>query len=145
MNGFTLSVIVDPAVLARAQSMQNWQPTLQAELAPAIDVSLQNMATSAIGFCYANFMNPGGALESNFTTQGPMIQGNAVLGYLVNDSPYAWRREFGFSGMTDRLGRYYANDPGIAYMENTLMADMSMALQNVQAAVQAALAKVGAV
>ncbi len=146
MSGsFTLSIVVDPAALAAARSMADWQPTLQAELAPAIETSLQNMATTAIGFCFANFMNPSGALEGNFTTQGPMISGASVLGYLVNDSPYAWRREKGFSGMTDSLGRTYTYDPGIAYMENTLMADMSMVLQNVQAAVQAALAKVGAV
>ena len=37
-----------------------------------------------------------------------------------SDLPYARRREFGFSGMTDSRGRTYTNDPGAFYMRQTL-------------------------
>jgi len=37
-----------------------------------------------------------------------------------SDLPYARRREFGFSGRTDSLGRHYTNDPGAFYMRATL-------------------------
>lgn len=33
---------------------------------------------------------------------------------------YARRRELGFSGMTDSLGRFYSNDPGKFYLHNAL-------------------------
>jgi hypothetical protein len=78
---------------------------------------------------YATFINPeAGTLETNFT-QDVEETGNGVKGYLINDSPYAWRREEGFSGKTDSLGRFYQNDPGIGYMANTvLMKDDDMVL-----------------
>lgn len=34
--------------------------------------------------------------------------------------PYARRREFGFSGMTDALGRFYPHDPGSFYLHGGL-------------------------
>ncbi len=137
--------MVDPAALAAARSMQNWLPTLQAELEPAIETSLQTMETTAIGFCYDHFANPSGYLEGSFTIQGPTTSGNAVQGYLSNDAPHAWRREYGFSGMTDSLGRYFPYDPGIMYLNNTLTNTMSQTLLAVQNAVEMAIAKVGAV
>ena|SRR5450755_1678121 len=44
------------------------------------------------------------------------FDGNSV----TSDLPYARRREEGFSGMTDSLGRFYPNDPGGFYMQQTL-------------------------
>ncbi len=35
---------------------------------------------------------------------------------------YGRRRELGFSGMTDRLGRFYPNDPGAFYLRDALQA-----------------------
>ncbi len=39
---------------------------------------------------------------------------------IVSKAKYSERRERGFSGMTDSLGRYYPNDPGKPFMEPTL-------------------------
>jgi hypothetical protein len=41
---------------------------------------------------------------------------------VISAVPYGQRREKGFSGMTDSLGRYYANDPGSFYLRNALHA-----------------------
>ena len=38
-----------------------------------------------------------------------------------SDLPYAWRREKGFTGMTDVLGRYYRYDPGQYYLTRALL------------------------
>lgn len=37
-----------------------------------------------------------------------------------SDLPYARRREEGFSGRTDSLGRTYTNDPGAFYLKTTI-------------------------
>lgn len=37
-----------------------------------------------------------------------------------HEVPYARRREFGFSGQTDALGRTYTNDPGAFYLRDGL-------------------------
>lgn len=41
---------------------------------------------------------------------------------VISAVPYGHRRELGFSGMTDRLWRYYPNDPGAFYLQNGLRA-----------------------
>src|SRR5882724_5219460 len=109
---FTFTASVDPKALAKAQKLTNWQPILQKHLGEAVTQSLQEMGSSAIGYCFSMFKSPSGALEGRFSVQGPLVSGNAVMGYLVNDSPYAYRREYGFSGMTDSRGRTYRYDPG---------------------------------
>lgn len=81
--------------------------------------SLDTMENFAVDYMFSTFMNPTGALEGGFyqvITPGE----DTLQGELVNPMAYAWRREMGFSGMTDSLGRYYANDPGIDYLWTTL-------------------------
>lgn len=139
---FTLTVALDPKALAAAQKLSAFQPTLQKHLIPAISASLTTMQEFAIGYCFSNFINPTGALELRFFTQ-TMPAAAGVTGQLFNDAAHAWRREAGFSGMTDSLGRTFRNDPGIAYMDNTLKANMQVIHDNVLAAAQAAFAELG--
>jgi len=138
---FSMNVSLDPASLARAQKMQNWQPVLEQNLILGINTSLGTMQEYAIGYCFSTFMNPQGGLEGAFGTQ---VQGGMpVTGVLMNDAPQAWRREVGFSGKTDSLGRYYPSDPGIKYMANTLQANTQVIYQDVYVAAQAALTELG--
>src|SRR5450755_1579586 len=58
-----------------------------------------------------HWQNPSGVLESSF-----FYDGNSV----TSDVPYAHRREVGFSGQTDSLGRFYPHDEGTFYMQQTL-------------------------
>lgn len=58
-----------------------------------------------------HWQNPSGVLEDSF-----FYDGNSV----TSDVAWAHRREVGFSGQTDSLGRYYPNDPGGFYLQQTL-------------------------
>src|SRR5712691_5153208 len=99
-----------------------FRPLMQAELFDAMGRSLDDMQNYAVDFMYSNFKAPSGELENAFY-QVVEDTGDTVTGSLINPSAYAWRREKGFSGMTDSLGRYFPHDPGIAYAENTLSAE----------------------
>jgi hypothetical protein len=55
-----------------------------------------------------------------------------------SDLPYARRRNFGFSGRTDSLGRTYRNDPGAFYAQRALaVVDPQVTPRLVQAAAKA--------
>src|SRR6266566_5061281 len=52
-----------------------------------------------------------------------------------SDLPYARRREEGFSGRTDSLGRTYRNDPGAFYLQRAIkVVDAQVPTRLVQAA-----------
>src|SRR6266571_3443189 len=138
---FSLTIQLDPAALVKAQKLQNWQPVLEQHLIQGINTSLVTMQEYAVGFCFSNFANPQGGLEGAFGTQ--VLGGSPVTGMLFNDSPYAYRRELGFSGRTDALGRTYTSDPGIGYMANTLQANMQVIYDDVYNAVNTAFAELG--
>lgn len=81
--------------------------------------SLDAMENFAVGYMYSTFNFPQGPLEEAFyqvITPGS----DTLTGELINPMIYAWRREMGFSGMTDSIGRYFPSDPGIDYMWTTL-------------------------
>ena len=77
----------------------------------ALDLSMDGIISAAQTYMWANFMNPTGVLENAFEKS---IEG--TTGVISNPTAWTWRREEGFSGMTDVLGRYYPYDPGIHYM-----------------------------
>jgi len=53
--------------------------------------------------------------------------------------PHARRREFGFSGRTDSLGRTYSNDPGAFYMQRAIKQVAPQATAGFSAAMAKAL------
>ena len=64
--------------------------------------------------------NPSGALAGSFTTTSKLVlnsRGAAFIREVGSELPYSRRREFGFTGRTDSLGRKYTNDPGAFYMQ----------------------------
>lgn len=121
------------------QKFAGWQMVLRRNLGAAFKDSVEKkLQPTAASYMFAHFQNPTGALEDNFSYSYAAIAGG-VQAALINDSPYAWRREEGFSGMTDSLGRYYANDPGIHYMQYTLDQNTATIVQQVSLAVQLSL------
>lgn len=115
--------------LAELRQFDGWGAVLQKYLWNATHDGLDDLQIYTQNYMYATFINAeAGTLESNFT-QDTSVSGRTIKGYLINDSPYAWRREEGFSGKTDSRGAFYPSDPGIAYMANTvLMKDDDMVL-----------------
>jgi hypothetical protein len=92
-----------------------------AGFAGLLDLEVQQALTQVgillVGAAQANtwqvFDNPTGALA------------DSIYFYVISPSeiavavgvPYGRRRELGFSGMTDSLGRFYANDPAKPYLQ----------------------------
>lgn len=59
--------------------------------------------------------NGNGILDHSFYVAQSSVYESAVR----SDLPYAHRRNDGFSGQTDSLGRFYPHDPGAHYVEKT--------------------------
>lgn len=122
-NGF---IQVEIQGLANIQAFAQWQPVLEDWLVPALGMSQNRLLSAAQAEMEAGFQNPsgplGGKLGGSFPRPMPIYSAHlpVISGALEFDAPYAWRRDRGFSGMTDSLGRTFTNDPGIFYMENAL-------------------------
>lgn len=109
--------------LGLVAKLAGFKEVLDAELLTATSQSLDALENEAVDYMYATFINPQGPLEGAFY-QVIEMGASSIEGRLINPSPAAWRRERGFSGMTDSLGRFYPHDPGIAYMEHSLNAQI---------------------
>jgi hypothetical protein len=105
--------------LAALREFDNWRDVLQKYIWDATHESLDDLEIYAQSYMYANFIDAQGPLETNFT-QDTETTDKTIKGYLSNDSPYAFRREYGFSGKKDSLGRKFTDDPGIHFMATSL-------------------------
>lgn len=111
MSGFELKISLDEASLGRLQAFDNYEATLEPALLKAMDSGISMLQAGASDYMYSNFMNPTGPTEDDswdVDMQGPYL---AVLG---NTAPQAQRLEYGFSGMTDSLGRTFIEWPSVA-------------------------------
>src|SRR5882757_4015497 len=108
----TMKLRIDANLLSAARAMESWKPTLEKHLQLAMIFSLAGVQSDARAF--APFQT--GALSDSIQKEIP----TPYIGTVFTDSPYGWRREEGFSGMTDSLGRFYPNDPGTHYMRKAL-------------------------
>lgn len=104
----------------------------------ALDLSMDGIISAAQAYMWATFINPTGPLEDAFEKT---IEG--TTGVISNSMPYAWRREEGFSGRTDVLGRYYPYDPGIHYMQFALDISESFVETTFAIEIETALAMIG--
>jgi hypothetical protein len=130
-----------PAQLAAIHDrLGNFRPRLQQNLRNAEYHQLQINQQRATAYMYEMFKNPTGELEESWEPISVIVQSNRVAGTLSNSSPYAWRREEGFSNKTDRLGRYYRYDPGIHYMRFVMRAQRDPMIQAIKEAVSDTLA-----
>ncbi len=126
MAGFSLDVHLDSASLDRLHAFANYETALEPALLKAMDAGIAMLQAAATDYMYATFIDPTGTTEDDsweVDMQGPYL---AILG---NTAPQAQRLEYGFSGMTDSLGRYYPEWPRGAYAdgyhwaENTVEAE----------------------
>src|SRR5438445_2871023 len=105
-----MKIKVSVPQLAELKQFDGWADVLQKYLRDAMHDGLDDLQIYTQNYMYATFINPeAGTLESNFT-QDTSVSGRTIKGYLINDSPYAFRREMGFSGMTDSIGVFYPED-----------------------------------
>ena len=111
-------VTVDAASLARIARLVAVAPIFAKYYTSAMNASVAKVMQESKNAASESFMNPTGTLMRGITghVESPW---RGVVG-VGQEVPYARRREFGFSGMTDSLGRYYPSDPGAFYLHTGL-------------------------
>lgn len=129
----------DPGSLAEIVRLAGFSVLLDAEIQPAIIEGGQLLTEMAQAKTWEVFDNPTGQLAS---TIYPYVISPSQMAIAVG-SPYGRRRELGFSGMTDALGRYFANDPAKPYLQPTVDTYGEAVAMLIAAGVQRAWARVG--
>lgn len=104
----------DAATVARLSRLIEAGPIFTAYYGAAMNACVNYVTTKAKQNASQRFQQPTGTLMRGITgvVHSPFL-GEVGVGKQV---PYARRREFGFNGMTDALGRTYTNDPGAFYL-----------------------------
>jgi phage gpG-like protein len=90
------------------------------DLGVEVHGAMIDIETQLIGAAQGNmnWKNPSGDLEDSIATDSSVPNNwTAIVGTSL---PYGRRREFGFSGLTDSLGRYFKDDPGKPYLQPAL-------------------------
>jgi len=137
-NNF-INVAFDSASLGAITNLARFGAFLEPEMGAAMSQIGDIIVQAAVANTWAVFEAPTGALADSIRAilDGPMA---VEVG---SDSPYAARREFGFSGQTDSRGRFYANDPAKPYLTPALEQNSDQILQVMGLATAEAFAKMG--
>jgi hypothetical protein len=111
-------VSLDAASLARMRRLLMTGPIFARYYQAAMNSCVAKVVQESKTAASEAFRKPTGKLMGGITGQAQSPwRGVVGVGQQV---PYARRREFGFSGMTDALGRYYNLDPGAFYLHTGL-------------------------
>jgi hypothetical protein len=129
----------DPGSLARIAELAGMGVLMDAEIAGALVESSKLLVEAAQAKTWEVFENPTGALADSIY---PWIDSPHEVEVRVG-VPYGRRREYGFSGMTDSLGRFYAYDPGKPYLGPTLEEHKDEVRDLIAAAVEHTLGRLG--
>lgn len=135
MSDFSLSF--DPQALKEIVAFAGFPILMSQEVQAAMQEAGALLVESARNNMH--WQNPIGALESSMQV---MVDSPYEI-EVGSNLPYARRREFGFSGMVDRLGRFYPHDPGAFYMEAAAYETHDQVLMLIDAAVERALSRIG--
>ena len=131
MSGFSMNVALDAASLATLHNFSNYQALLEPELLKAMDRGISLLQATATDEMYNLFQNPTGQAEEAWDTS---VQ-SAYLAIAANTAPYAQRLDYGFSGLTDSLGRYFPYWPAYYWAESTVMDAADQVAAQFQAAI----------
>jgi hypothetical protein len=129
---------MDPESLAEIVRLAGFEALLIPEIAGGLVASGTLLVAAAQAKTWEVFANPTGRLAS--TIYFYVISPKEVA--LAVGSPYGRRREKGFSGMTDALGRFYPYDPAKPYLEPTMQEQGPAVLQLMETATDTALGRV---
>ena len=127
----------DPGSLAQIARLAGFSALLDPEIVAALAWSGELVVTTARANTWRVFANPTGNLADSiyFHMAGPM-EAEVAVGV-----PYGRRREYGFSGMTDALGRFYPYDPAKPYLEPALEEDIPLIQARMELACNNALGR----
>jgi hypothetical protein len=129
----------DPGSLAELTRLEGFGALLDPQITAALTKAGELIVTTARANTWAVFANPTGQLADSiyFWVVSPTEVDIAV------GVPYGRRRELGFSGMTDSIGRYYPYDPGKPYAEPAVEEDSPLIEMLISEAVYMAFGEVG--
>jgi len=120
MQDFSMSF--DPGSLESITKLEGFAALLNPEVTDALTQSGQMLVTTAQRNTWLVFAHPTGELADSiyFYVVSPTEVDLAV------GAPHGRRREFGFSGMTDSIGRFYPSDPAKPYLQPAVDEDTPM-------------------
>jgi hypothetical protein len=113
---FHLFAEIDQAALGRLARMADPTLSLYPAMRAAMTESLDVLEWEAQQQMYDQFIETTGATENAFVK----IPGT-FLSILENTSDYGQRLNYGFSGKTDSLGRYYPYWPAYLWAEGAIV------------------------
>jgi hypothetical protein len=116
MSGLDLLVMFDGASLKTVERFTEFQGFFDMRLYEAGEASLEALNREAVDYMWSTFKNPQGPLEDSLEVQ----MFTPYEGHLATNMPYGRRREWGFVGMVDALGRV-GTDEGIEYMNHAII------------------------
>lgn len=138
MAGGPFSLSFDPAALSEIAQFAGFSVYLSDEVQSALTSAGSILVASVQGNMH--WMNPTGALEASIH----VVNDSPYEIEVGSDLPYARRREFGFTGMVDSLGRYFPYDPPAYYFAAAASQEHDNVLRLIDEAVEKALNRLGA-
>lgn len=129
----------DPQSLVAMTNLLGFKALLEPEIQQALTSSGEVLVSTAQANTWQIFAYPTGVLADSiyFWVSGP---DQISLGVGVD---YGRRRELGFMGMTDSLGRGPYNDPAKPYLQPALDSNQDLILRRIEAGVELAWQRIG--
>lgn len=130
----SFAALLDTESLNKLVHLAGFAVLLDPEIQAALTQAGKQITEAAQANTWQVFDHPSGALAESIY---PWLDSPEELQIVVG-VPYGHRREYGFSGQTDSLGRYFANDPARPYLVPALVANEEAVQQLIGQAVDAA-------
>lgn len=121
----------DPGSLDTITQLMGFSALLNPEITNALSQAGTMLVTTAQTNTWLVFEHPTGELAGSITFY---VASPSEVDLTVG-VPYGRRREYGFSGMTDSLGRYYAHDPAKPYLAPAVETDTPLVVAMLENAV----------
>jgi hypothetical protein len=137
MAGGPFSMSFDPKSISEIAQFYGFPTLLSEEVQAAMQDAADTLVASVRGNMH--WQNPTGALEASIHK----VNDSPYEIEIGSDLPYSRRREFGFSGMSDSLGRYFPYDPPAYYFAAAAMQEQQNVFGSIEAAAQRAIDRLG--
>lgn len=132
-------VSFDPAAIKEIAALAGFGALLAEETQEAMREGGELLAKEAERNTWRVFEKPTGVIAASIH---PVVQSPYEI-IIGASARHARRREKGFSGRTDRLGRYFAHDPGKPYMQPAMDTKRQEVLLLMDKAIQRAIERIG--
>lgn len=132
------NISMDPGSLAEIVRLQGFSALLNPAITQGLTESGTLLTNAAVANTWSVFDAPSGALADSIY---PYVVSPTEVAVAVG-VPYGRRREKGFSGMTDALGRFYANDPARPYLQPAVDQHQQEVSEIIEMAVNIALGRI---